>query len=145
MFGRTSSSNLLVSISLCGVYSRGYSFLIFLKNSSHRGNVVLAPMFGFVSLKAEGWIKASLEVVLMTCIGFGVNSNCLTTAGEDPSPTSGSCGSGTLGDFLVEGFFGGIVPTIKITFKHVYKEVLGCELIKGNIKCHKWIHTCNAC
>jgi hypothetical protein len=129
MFGRTSSSSFLVSGSLCGVYSRGYYFLIFLNNSSHQGNVVLAPMFGSVSPKAEGLMKASLEVVLMTGTGFGENSNCLATFVEDHSPAFDSCRFGSLGDFLVEGFFGGIIPVIKTTFKHVYREVSGCELI----------------
>jgi hypothetical protein len=72
-------------------------------------------------------MKAFLVAVLMTGTGLGVNSNCLATAGEEPSPASGSCGFGALGDFLVEGFFGGIVPAIKTTFKHVYRAVLGCE------------------
>jgi hypothetical protein len=48
--------------------------------------------------------------------GFGANYNCLATAGEEPSPTSGFCNFGTLGDFLVVGFFGGIVPAIKMVF-----------------------------
>jgi hypothetical protein len=47
---------------------------------------------------------------------FGANSNCLATSGDEPSPTSGSCRFRALGDFLVVGFFGGIVPTIKIVF-----------------------------
>jgi hypothetical protein len=61
----------LVSGSLCGVYSRGSSFLIFLNNYSQRGNVVLDPMFASVSPKAGGWTKAFLVVVLMTGISFG--------------------------------------------------------------------------
>jgi hypothetical protein len=48
----------------------------------------------------------------MTGTVLGENSNCLATIGEDPSLASGSCSFGTLGDFLVEGFFGGIVPAI---------------------------------
>jgi hypothetical protein len=44
--------------------------------------------------------------------GFGVNSNCLTTSREEPSPASGSCSFGALGDFLVVDFFRGIVPII---------------------------------
>jgi hypothetical protein len=91
--------------------------------------LVLAPMFGFVSLKAGGWTKASLEAVFMIGTSFGVNYNSLATVGEDPSLASGSCIFGSLGDFLVEGFFGGIVPTIKTTFIHVYRAVLGHELI----------------
>ena len=83
------------------------------------------PMFSSMSPMAEDWMKAFLEVVLMACTCFGVNSNCFATVGEDPSPASSSCGFGTLGDFLVEGFFRGIVPTIKATFKHVYRVELG--------------------
>jgi hypothetical protein len=70
-------------------------------------------------------MKAFLVTILMIGIGLGVNSNCLATTGEEPSPTYGSCSFGTLGDFLVEGFFGGIVLAIKITLKHVYKVELG--------------------
>jgi hypothetical protein len=72
----------------------------------------LAPILASVSPKVGGWTKGSLVIVLMTDTGLGENSNCLTTAGEEPSPTSDSCSLGALGDFLVEGFFGGIVPTI---------------------------------
>jgi hypothetical protein len=53
-------------------------------------------------------MKAFFVAVLMTGIGFGANSNCLETAGEEPSYVSGSCGFGSLGDFLVVGFFGGM-------------------------------------
>jgi hypothetical protein len=112
MLGRTSSSSFLVSVSLCGVYSRGSYFLIFLKTSSQQGNAILAPILAFVSPKAGGWTKGSLVIVLMTDTVLGVNSNCLATAGEDPSPTSDSCSLGALSDFLVEGFFRGIVPAI---------------------------------
>jgi hypothetical protein len=49
-------------------------------------------------------------IVLMMGAGLEVNSNFLATAGEEPSPASDSCSFGTLGDFLVVGFFGGIVP-----------------------------------
>ena len=58
-------------------------------------------------------MKDLLEVVLMTGTSFGVNSNCLATTGEDPSTASGSCSFCLLGDFLVEGFFEGIVSAIK--------------------------------
>jgi hypothetical protein len=127
MFGRTSSSRFLVSGSLCGVYSRVSSFLIFLKNSSQGGNVVLAQMFASVSPKVRGWMKGFLVDVLMICTGLVENSNFLAIVGEEPSPASSSCGFGALGDFLVEGFFRGIVPAIKIAFKHVYRAELGRE------------------
>jgi hypothetical protein len=72
------------------------------------------------------------------------NSNCLATAGEELSPASACCSFGALGDFLVECFFEGIVPAIKMDFKNVYRAVLGCELISSSLKHHKWIHTCNS-
>jgi hypothetical protein len=55
-------------------------------------------------------MKTFLVDVLMTGTGFGVNSNCFATTGEELSPTSGSFSFGALGDFLVVGFLGGIVP-----------------------------------
>jgi hypothetical protein len=61
-------------------------------------------------------MKTSLVDVLMTGTGFGVNSNCLATIGEEPSPASGSFSFGTLGDFLVVGFLGGIFLPSKLTF-----------------------------
>jgi hypothetical protein len=48
----------------------------------------------------------------MTDTVLGENSNFLATDGEESSPTSNSYILGALGDFLVEGFFGGIVPAI---------------------------------
>jgi hypothetical protein len=48
-------------------------------------------------------------IVLMIGTGLEVNSNFLATAWEEPSPASDSCSFGTLGDFLVVGFSGGIV------------------------------------
>jgi hypothetical protein len=44
---------------------------------------------------------------------FEANSNCLATLGEEPSPTFGSYRFGAIGDFLVVGLFGGIVPAKK--------------------------------
>ena len=72
----------------------------------------MAPILAFVSLKAGGWTKGSLVILLMMDTGLGENSNCLTTDGEEPSPTSDSRSLGALDDFLVEGFFRGIVPVI---------------------------------
>jgi hypothetical protein len=45
----------------------------------------------------------------MTGTGFGEKSSCFGTVGEEPSPTYGSFIFGALGDFLVVGFFRGIV------------------------------------
>jgi len=69
-------------------------------------------MLSFVSSKARGWTKGSLVIALMTDTGLGMNSNCLTTTGDETSPTSDSYNFGTLGDLWVDGFFGGIVPAI---------------------------------
>jgi hypothetical protein len=46
----------------------------------------------------------------MTSFGLGVYSNCFVTPREDPSLTLGSFSFGALGDRLVVGFLGGIVP-----------------------------------
>ena len=60
-------------------------------------------------------MKASLVIVLMMSTILEVNSNFLATDGEDPSPTSDSSSFGTLGDFLVVGFFRGIIPATEDT------------------------------
>ena len=52
-------------------------------------------------------------IVLMMVTGLEVNYNFLATAGEEPSSAYDSYCFGILGDFLVVGFFGGIVPTTK--------------------------------
>jgi hypothetical protein len=87
--------------------------LIFLKKNSQRGNAILAPILASVSPKAGGWTKGSLVILLMTNTSLGTKSNFLATDGEEPSPTSDSYSLGALGDFLVDGFFGGIIPVIK--------------------------------
>jgi hypothetical protein len=71
-------------------------------------------MFTSMSPNSGGWMKALLVSILMTGTGFGVNSNCLATAGEEPSPASGSCSFGTLGDFLVVGFFEALFLQLKM-------------------------------
>jgi hypothetical protein len=48
----------------------------------------------------------------MTDPGLGTKSNCLSIDGEEPSPTSDSYSLGALDDFLVDDFFGGIIPII---------------------------------
>jgi hypothetical protein len=72
----------------------------------------LAPILASVSPKYGCWTKGSLVILLMKDTSLGENSNCLATDGEEPSPTFYSCILGALGNFLVEGFFGGIVPAI---------------------------------
>jgi len=61
-------------------------------------------------------MKTSLVDFLMTSTDFGVNSNCLVTAGEESSPSSGSFIFEALRDFLVVGFLGGIFLPSKLTF-----------------------------
>jgi hypothetical protein len=60
--------------------------------------------------------------------GLGENSNCLTTDGEEPSPTSDSCSLGALGDFLVEGFFEALFLQFKMSFEHAYRAALGADM-----------------
>jgi hypothetical protein len=55
-------------------------------------------------------MKTFFVVVLMTGSGLGMYSNCLAVPGEEPSPVSGSFSFGALGERLVVGFLGGIVP-----------------------------------
>ena len=52
-------------------------------------------------------------IVLMMGVILEVNSNFLATAGEEPSPASDSYSFGAVGDFLVIGFFKGIIPAIE--------------------------------
>jgi hypothetical protein len=59
-------------------------------------------------------MKTFFTVLLMTGYGLRVYSNCFVALGEEPSPTSGSFSFCALGDRLVVGFLGGIVPTTKI-------------------------------
>jgi hypothetical protein len=90
----------------------GFFFLDFLENFFPARKCHLGPMLASISLKTGGWTKGSLVILLMMDSGLGADSNCLATDGEEPSPTSDSFILGDLGDFLVEGFFGGIIPTI---------------------------------
>jgi hypothetical protein len=122
IFGNTSSSSALTSGSLCGMYSGYSSRLIFLKSSPQCGSVVLDPVLASVSPKAGGWTKYFFVDVLMTGSGLCVNSNCLVTPGEEPSPNSGSFSFDALDDHLVVGFLGGIVPAIEITFRDCVKN-----------------------
>jgi hypothetical protein len=80
----------------------------------------------------------------MTNTELGGNSNCIETAEEEPSPTSDSCSFGTLADFLVVGFFGSLVPTIKTHPLKTYTEQCWVRTYKMEIKNIKWSHTCNA-
>jgi hypothetical protein len=68
-------------------------------------------MFASMSPKARGWMKSFLVAVLMMGTGFGENSNCLATHwGRNLLPLLVLVALAALGDFLVVGFFGGIVP-----------------------------------
>jgi hypothetical protein len=58
-------------------------------------------------------VKTFLVDVLMTGSSLGENSNFFAAVGEEPSPTSGSFSFDALGDHLVVGFLGGIVPRIE--------------------------------
>jgi hypothetical protein len=61
---------------------------------------------------AKGWRldENFFVVVLMIGSSLGAYSNCLAVPGEEPSPVSGYFSFGALGDHLVVGFLGGIVP-----------------------------------
>jgi hypothetical protein len=71
-------------------------------------------MLASISPKFEGWMKDFFIDVLMTGSSLGVYSNCLTTPGEEPSPTSGYFSFGALSYRLVVDFLGRIVPPFKI-------------------------------
>jgi hypothetical protein len=69
-------------------------------------------------------MKTFFVDVLMTGSDLGIYSNYLATPGEEPSPTSGSFNFGALGDHLVFGFLGSIVPaTEKSKFRYYAKNV----------------------
>jgi hypothetical protein len=51
--------------------------------------------------------------VLMIGSGLGENSNYFAGPGDEPSLTFGSFSFDALGDHLVVGFIGGIVPAIE--------------------------------
>jgi hypothetical protein len=114
IFRNTLSSSALTYGSLCGMYSRNSSRLIFLKSSPQCGSVVLVPVFSYVSSKAGGWIKTFFVDVLMTGSNLGVYSNYFSTPGEEPSPISSSFNFNALDDCLVVSFLGDIVPAIEI-------------------------------
>jgi hypothetical protein len=82
-----------------------------LKISPQCGSALLDPMLSFVSPKTGGWIKTFFVVVLTRVSGLGTYSNYLAVPREEPSPVSGSFSFGALGECLVVGFLGGIVPT----------------------------------
>jgi hypothetical protein len=69
-------------------------------------------------------MKTFFVDVLMIGSGLGVYYNYFVTPGEEPSPTSGSFSFGALGDRLVFGFLGGIVPaTKKSKFRYYAKNI----------------------
>jgi hypothetical protein len=63
-----------------------------------------------ISLKNEGWTKDFFVKVLMTSSSLGVYSKCLAAPGEDTSLASVSFSLGSLGEHLVVGFLGEILP-----------------------------------
>jgi hypothetical protein len=56
-------------------------------------------------------MKTFFFVVLMIGSSLGTYSNCLVVPGEEPSSVSGYFSFNALGECLVVGFLGGIVPT----------------------------------
>jgi hypothetical protein len=84
--------------------------LTLLKTSPHCGSVILDLVLASVSPKARGGMKTFLVVVLMTGSGLGAYSNCLAVPGEEPFLVSSSFSFGAIGEHLVVGFLGGIVP-----------------------------------
>jgi hypothetical protein len=92
------------------IYSGYSSQLILLKRSPRYGSATLDPVLASVSPKAEGWTKYFFVVVLMTGSTLGAYSNCLAVLGEEPSHISASFSFGALGECLVVGFLGGILP-----------------------------------
>jgi hypothetical protein len=58
----------------------------------------------------------------MTGSGLEMYYNCFATHGEEPSPNSSSFIFGALGDRLVVGFLGGIVPAIKLNLQRLCKK-----------------------
>jgi hypothetical protein len=79
----------------------------------------------------------------MTSFSLGENSNCFVIDGEDPSPTSDSFSFNALGDRLVVGFLGGIVPAIKKNpLETAYRETMDKIHMKCKHKKSKLVHTC---
>jgi hypothetical protein len=113
MFGNTWSSSSLTSGLLCGIYSRYSSWLILLKRSPHYGRITLDLVLSSVSPKVGGWTKYFFVDVLMTGSTLGAYSNCLVVPGEEPSPISTSFSLGSLGEHLVVGFLGDILPATR--------------------------------
>jgi len=130
----------------CAGYSRGVILSWFSWTlSSQWGKVVLAPILASISPNVGGWTKGSLVIFLMTNTILGWNSNCLSTTEEDPSPTYDSCSFGALGDFMVEGFFRGTVPTIKRRPLKMYTKQCWVRTYKMQCKTVERTHTCNSC
>jgi hypothetical protein len=67
----------------------------------------------FCITKPEGWTKAFLDEIFMTDSSLGVYSNCLAVPEEEPSHVSTSSSLGALGECLVVGFVGGILPAAR--------------------------------
>jgi hypothetical protein len=116
MFGNTRSSSALMFGSLCGTYFGYSSRLILLKRSRQCGSAIFEPVLASVSPKVRGWMKTFFVFVLMKGFDLEAYSNFFVIPGEETSPTFGSFSFDTLGDHLVVGFLGGIVPATKIKY-----------------------------
>jgi hypothetical protein len=79
-------------------------------------------------------MKTFIVVGLTTSSGLGAYSNCFAAPGEEPSPTSGYFSFGALGDHLVVGFLGGIVPATKIIFQRLCKTKLDKTINCSHVK-----------
>jgi hypothetical protein len=81
-----------------------------LKISPHCGSDILDPVLASVSPKVGGWMKTFFVVLLTTGSDLWMYYNCLTILGEETSLVSGSFSFSALGERLVVGFLGNIIP-----------------------------------
>jgi hypothetical protein len=102
-----------MSGSLCGIYSGYSSRLILLKRSPRYGSSTLDPVPTSIFPRTGGWTKAFFVDVLMMGSALRVYSICLTVPEEEPSPVSASFSLGGLGERLVVGFLGDILPAAR--------------------------------
>jgi hypothetical protein len=91
----------------------GFLLLDFLKQFFPAREYCFCPdVFLYVS-KGRGLDEGILGCFLDDRIWLCSEFHCIATIREETFPASGSCIFGTLGDFLVVGFFGGISPVTK--------------------------------